>query len=139
MDSTARIADRFRLDHVVGRGAAGIVYRGHDEASGEPVAVKVLGEAGVDDDERERLLREGRILKNLRADGIVSVVGFGSLEEPFVEPQLTEQQAGRVGGGALDAHLWALARLPKPVGVGEPLAVEHLAGGRGATELHAGQ
>jgi serine/threonine protein kinase len=94
MDSTehtaggaaGRIAGRFRLDQVVGRGAAGIVYRAIDEVEGTTVAVKILAEAGVDEDERIRLLREGRILGDLRADGIVGVVAFGSLEEPFVDP-----------------------------------------------------
>lgn len=94
MDTSARIAGRFRLDAVVGRGAAGIVYRAVDEVERMPVAVKILAEAGVDEDEKIRLLREGRILGDLRTEGIVGVVGFGSLDEPFLDPHGRSLEVG---------------------------------------------
>ena len=90
----ARIGGRFTLEQVVGRGAVGIVYRAYDDSAGKHVAVKVLGEAGVDPEERERLLHEGRILSDLRDEGIVSVVDFGSLDEPLVDDAGARFEAG---------------------------------------------
>ncbi len=87
-----RQGDRFRLEREVGRGGVGVVYRAKDTISGEDVAVKVIGQYGVDASEEARLEREGRILAGLRHPGIVRVLGFGRLEEgqPYVAMEWLE-------------------------------------------------
>ena len=67
-----------------GRGAAGTVYRAVREATGEVVALKVLrlqGEPGRR--AATRLVREYRILANLRHPGIVRGMDFGEADGAF--------------------------------------------------------
>ena len=87
-----RQGDRFHLEREVGRGGVGVVYRAKDNLSGEDVAVKVIGQYGVDAGEEARLEREARILAGLRHPGIVRVLGFGRLEEgqPYVAMEWLE-------------------------------------------------
>ena len=50
------LADRYRIEEVIGRGGMGAVYRATDERLGRPVAVKVITAAsGSDPDARERI------------------------------------------------------------------------------------
>ncbi len=80
------LAGRFVVEREVGRGGVGIVYRAHDEMSGQPVALKVIALPGVDAGEEARFRREGRVLAGLNHPGIVRVVTFGQLEEgqPYI-------------------------------------------------------
>ncbi len=84
--ATQRLAGRFVVEREVGRGGIGIVYRAHDEVSGQTVALKVIAVPGVDAGEEARFRREGRVLAGLSHPGIVRVVAFGQLEEgqPYV-------------------------------------------------------
>ena len=92
MSLRERQGDRFRLETEVGRGGVGVVYRGTDTITGEPVAVKVIGLYGVDAGEEARLEREGRLLASLQHPGIVRVLGFGRLEQgqPYVAMEWLE-------------------------------------------------
>lgn len=74
------IAGRFAIDHEVGRGAAGVVYRAYDRISQTYVALKVIGVLGVDSTERARIVREGQILSELAHPNIVRMVAFGTVE-----------------------------------------------------------
>jgi tetratricopeptide (TPR) repeat protein/tRNA A-37 threonylcarbamoyl transferase component Bud32 len=78
--ATGLIAGRFRIESEIGRGAAGIVYRASDSATGVQVALKVIAATGADAIERARFDREGQVLSELDHPGIVRVVAFGSLE-----------------------------------------------------------
>src|SRR5215472_19170729 len=80
------LAGRFAVEREVGRGGVGIVYRAHDEVSGQAVALKVIALPGVDAGEEARFRREGRVLAGLHHPGIVRVVAFGQLEEgqPYI-------------------------------------------------------
>ncbi len=74
------IAEKYRLDSVLGEGGMGVVYRGTHVALGEPVAVKFLKAIWADRPEfRARFRREAVILARLRHPGIVSVLDFGEL------------------------------------------------------------
>ncbi len=67
----------YRLDALLGRGGAGLVYRAVDLASGGVVALKVFA-SGQED--RGRLERECRAMKAIRHENVVAVLGFGEDE-----------------------------------------------------------
>ncbi len=89
------IAEKYRLDSVLGEGGMGVVYRGTHVALGEPVAVKFLKATWADKPEfRARFRREAVILARLRHPGIVSVLDFGELgRELFMVMELVRGTA----------------------------------------------
>jgi serine/threonine-protein kinase len=97
------LADRFRLEHVVGEGGMGVVWAARDERG--PVALKILKE--VTAAERRRLLREAEVMQSFRHPGILDVkevVAVG--EDVLVVMDLLEGESlgarlGRVGRLAL--------------------------------------
>src|SRR4051812_27173274 len=88
MEPTAAglVASRFQIVREVGRGAAGIVYRAIDLVSKTEVALKVIGQAGVEPQEQARWSREGQVLSGLDHPGIVHVVAYGLLEATCFDP-----------------------------------------------------
>lgn len=90
--ATQPLANRFLVEREVGRGAMGIVYRAHDQVSGQLVALKVIALPGMDAGEEARFKREGRMLAGLNHPGIVRVVAFGQLDEgqPYVAMEWLE-------------------------------------------------
>jgi tetratricopeptide (TPR) repeat protein len=122
------LAGRFVVEREVGRGGVGIVYRAHDQVSGQPVALKVIALPGVDAGEEARFRREGRVLAGLHHANIVRVVAFGQLEEgqPYVAMEWLEGEdlAQRQRRSPLD-----LARsLLVAASVCDALAAAHAAG-----------
>ncbi len=83
-----KLGGRFVVEHEVGRGGVGIVYRAYDLITLQTVALKVINaEAGVAPEEEARLKREGELLAQLDHPGIVKTVAFGVLDDtglPFV-------------------------------------------------------
>ncbi len=72
------VAQRYRLDTPIGRGGAGVVWRGEDELLQRPVAIKEIlvpmaGAQNERDAIRARVLREARALARLHSPAIVSV------------------------------------------------------------------
>jgi hypothetical protein len=72
------VGGRYRLDAPVGRGGAGVVWRGEDELLQRPVAVKEIlvplaGAQKERDAIRARVLREARALARLHSSAIVTV------------------------------------------------------------------
>jgi tetratricopeptide (TPR) repeat protein len=87
----SRIAGRYRVEELLGRGGMGAVYAVVDEASGRPVALKRLHTSRSP--ERERLLfrREFHTLATLRHPRIVEAFDFGIDEEgPFYTMELLD-------------------------------------------------
>ena len=69
-----RVGGRFRLDAVVGRGAAGMVYRGLDEQTGQVVAIKDMPLVHPDAKTAELAARETRVLQQLDHPAIPKAV-----------------------------------------------------------------
>ncbi len=92
VSSARALAGRFVVEREVGRGGVGIVYRAHDEVSGQAVALKVIALPGVDAGEEARFRREGRVLAGLHHPAIVRVIAFGQLEDgqPYIAMEWLE-------------------------------------------------
>jgi serine/threonine-protein kinase len=80
---------KYRVEHVVGEGGFGVVYRGVHEGFDAPVAIKCLKlpphfDAAAQDDLIRRLREEGRLLMKLsqRTPGIVQALDLGSCVTP---------------------------------------------------------
>ena len=92
-----RLANRYRIDALLGRGGMGSVYRAHDLTLGRDVAVKVV-EGRLDSGWRQRLLHEARSAAALNHPHIVAVHDAGEAAgEPFVVMELVQ-------GGSLRSH-----------------------------------
>ncbi len=71
----AVIGERFTLEHEVGFGGMGTIFRARDRLDGSSVALKIL--QGQDAIDVERFQREAAILAELRHPGIVKYVAHG--------------------------------------------------------------
>ena len=78
------LGDRFSLEHSVGSGGMGAIFRARDLRDGAPVAIKIM--TGVETADAERFSREIDILAELRHPGIVRYIAHGTTPEgsPFV-------------------------------------------------------
>jgi serine/threonine-protein kinase len=97
------VADRFELFEPIGEGGMGTVYRAHDRARGEPVALKIVR---VPDEQADaRFEREAAALADLSHPGIVRYVahGFTGSGERWLAMELLSgvTLADRLGRGAL--------------------------------------
>src|SRR5579884_1285619 len=73
MPAPVLLANRYRLDAVIGRGGMGLVWQGFDELLRRPVAVKEVDyPAGISDEERGRLAN--RTLREARAVAAVETL-----------------------------------------------------------------
>lgn len=77
------LAGRYRLEAVLGRGGAGVVYRSQDQrVPGRQVVIKLLHDFWSSEDwMRRRFLDEARVLARLDHPGIVSLIDAGEVEE----------------------------------------------------------
>lgn len=87
------IAEKYRIESVVGTGGMGVVLCAVHLALGQKVAIKVLTVADDDarlDEARERFLREGRATAALVSDHVVRVYDVGTLAggAPFMVMEL---------------------------------------------------
>ena len=77
----SKIAGAFDVEHVLGQGGMGTVYKGQDVRLGRPVAIKVL-RPSFEDEERalRRFDREARAVAALGHQHIVTIYDIGSTE-----------------------------------------------------------
>lgn len=80
MEVHQRLAERYELGKVIGRGGMGTVYRAVDSVLGRPVAVKVLRGQLADDDPSSvaRFEREARAAAALNHPAVVAVYDTGA-------------------------------------------------------------
>ena len=97
----------YRLDRLLGEGGMGQVYRAWDESRGRWVAVKILKDAGRDDDLRRRFRQEAEIVGGLLEPHVIPVHDFGVIDgRLFIDMRLVEgpdlagelRRVGRLGG-----------------------------------------
>jgi serine/threonine-protein kinase len=91
------IADKYRVDSIVGTGGMGVVLSATHLGLGQRVAIKVLTVPPDDarlDEARERFLREGRSTAALISDHVVRVYDVGTLADgsPFMVMELLRGQ-----------------------------------------------
>ena len=102
---------RYQLLEELGRGAMGVVYKGHDPSIDRPVALKLLaGEPGLQEPEREqrrkRFLREARAAGRLTHPSIVTIYDVGEdQDQAFLVMEYVE-------GEPLDRILRRVRALP---------------------------
>ncbi|HTU62706.1 MAG TPA: serine/threonine-protein kinase, partial [Polyangiales bacterium] len=75
------LADRYRIEAVLGRGGMGIVYLARDARLERKVAVKVIDPALASAEAEARLEREARLLGRLSHPGIVPIYDLGREDE----------------------------------------------------------
>jgi serine/threonine protein kinase/alpha-beta hydrolase superfamily lysophospholipase len=107
MKSVARsLADRYRVEEMIGRGGMAVVYRAHDLRLDRPVALKVMGSGLEGASGAGRFLQEVRLAANLHHPNILSVHDSGEADGHlyYVMPL--------VGGESLRQRLRREGRFP---------------------------
>lgn len=88
---SGELAGKYRLGNIIGLGAMGEVYEGHDPASGHRTAVKLMQpDAMQRDDLVDRFLREAEICRQIESDHVVRVYDVGRLTDgaPYMTMEL---------------------------------------------------
>jgi serine/threonine-protein kinase len=100
------IDGRYELHALIGEGAFGRVYRGHDRRLERPVAIKIIKPWWAEDSHWvERFEREAKLLARVNDRGIVQIFDSGDAEEgPYYVAELVpgESLADRIARGPLD-------------------------------------
>jgi len=112
----ALLRDKYRLEAILGVGGMATVYRAV-HSNGNRVAIKVLRpELSVDDEHRQRFIREAYVANSLEHPGAVRVLDDDIAEDgcPFLVMEL-------LAGETLEARHRRCGRLP----AGEVLALGH--------------
>ncbi|MBV8370728.1 MAG: serine/threonine protein kinase [Candidatus Eremiobacteraeota bacterium] len=118
------LANRYRVDALIGRGGMADVYRGADIVLDRLVAIKVLTER--DDGERDRFLREARSMARLNHRNIVAVYDAGRDEGwSYIVMELVE---GRTLGSVPAHELTVHGAIRHYIEILEALAYAHESG-----------
>ncbi len=90
-EETPVLADRYRLEEILGRGGMAEVWRATDPVLHRPVAVKVLRDTADDESDRLRFTAEARTLARLSHPGLVMLLDAGiNAERPYLVLELVE-------------------------------------------------
>ena len=131
------LADRYRIEAVIGRGGMGAVYRAMDERLEREVAVKVITVAVRDDEAREQLRvrfhREAKIAARLEHPNVVTVYDFGTDAKLGLDFLVMELLGGedlaeclaRRGPPPLARSLMILREAARGVGAGHRVGLVH--------------
>jgi serine/threonine protein kinase len=133
------LADRYRIEEVIGRGGMGAVYRATDERLGRQVAVKVITLSGAADPEsrqrlQQRFMREARAAAALpHHPNVVPVYDYGidpALELDFIVMELLRGEdlathLARAGTPPLAMAIHILAEAARGIAVGHRSGLVH--------------
>jgi serine/threonine protein kinase len=73
-----RLADRYEIDSVIGRGGMGVVYKAHQELMDRMMAIKMLHSHMVSEPESvKRFYREAKTVSQVRHHNIITLYDFG--------------------------------------------------------------
>lgn len=113
-EETTVLADRYRLEEIIGRGGMAEVWLATDSVLHRPVAVKLLRDTADDDSDRLRFTAEARTLARLSHPGLVMLLDAGiNAERPYLVLELVEGMTldQECGGRSLDpARVAAIGR-----------------------------
>ncbi|HEX3773216.1 MAG TPA: serine/threonine-protein kinase [Polyangiaceae bacterium] len=121
-----KLAARYRVRRLIGRGGMGSVYEVEDE-SGDALAAKVIsaGMAGASPTALERFAREARTASNIKSDNVVRTLDTGTDEAlgmPFIIMELlrgTELSSVLKKEGALEPQVCVRLVLQAAIGVAD--------------------
>ena len=132
------LAERYRIEEVIGRGGMGAVYRATDERLGRAVAVKVITAVAADPEARERVRarfrREAAAAARLpHHPNVVPVYDYGTDAELGLDYIVMELLRGedlasrlqRAGPPPLELALRILQQAARGVNVGHRMGVIH--------------
>lgn len=91
-----QVLGRYRLESILGRGSAAVVYRGYDMEQHRPVALKVFSEPAGDPALQARHRSEASLLAQVRHDAVVQLLGRGTdaghadVEHHYIALELVE-------------------------------------------------
>ena len=104
------IADKYRVDSIIGVGGMGVVAQGTHIVLGERVAIKMLRQDIVlDHDVYERFVREAQAAAKLKSEYVARVTDVGYLENG--SPWMVMEY---LAGNDLEHRIGELGRLPVP-------------------------
>lgn len=90
-EETPVLADRYRLDEILGRGGMAEVWRATDPVLDRSVAVKLLRDTADEEADRLRFTAEARTLARLSHPGLVMLLDAGiNAERPYLVLELVE-------------------------------------------------
>jgi serine/threonine-protein kinase len=127
MELIGRRFGHIRVTEVVGQGGMGDVYGGYDEKLERRVALKVLNsDQRLDDEARERLLREARALSKLEHPNICRIHDY--IESADVDLLVLEYIDGRTLHEAMYEKMPRSEKLRIAIAIAEVLIKAHRAG-----------
>ncbi len=89
------LADKFRLDSLLGQGGMGSVWRAHHLTLNSPVALKLIDPSlAIHPDARARFMREAQAAAALRSPHVVQTFDFGlHADIPYIAMELLEGES----------------------------------------------
>lgn len=124
--------DGYHLRKVLGRGAMGVVFLGHDPGLDRPVAVKLMDpEVARDPTCRERFAREARSVAAIRHDNVVQIYtvrdadGLLYLAMEYIDGQSLEEVMERSGRLSLADLLAAAGQIAAGLGAAHARGIIH--------------
>jgi len=90
------VGGKYLVDHQLGEGGMGAVYVAVQEPLGRRVALKVIRGSDIEQAQRERFVREAKVVAQLRCPNIVTLHDFGEHDgTPYIVMELLEGETLR--------------------------------------------